>query len=75
MNIDFQIKTMIISFISTIILSVITIPILKRLKVGQIQREDGPQSHLKKERNSYNGRDNNISGNINRGNSNVLVLL
>ncbi|MBR0490840.1 MAG: phospho-N-acetylmuramoyl-pentapeptide-transferase [Clostridia bacterium] len=28
---------------------VITIPQLKRLKVGQIERDDGPQSHLKKQ--------------------------
>ena len=40
---------LIISFILTIILGFIIIPILKRLKVGQIEREDGPQSHLKKQ--------------------------
>ena len=74
-NIDFQIKTMIIAFISTIILSIITIPILKKLKVGQIEREDGPESHLKKGRNSNNGRNNNINRYINWSNSNVLALL
>ncbi|MBO6232802.1 MAG: phospho-N-acetylmuramoyl-pentapeptide-transferase [Clostridia bacterium] len=30
-------------------IGVITIPQLKRLKVGQIERDDGPQSHLKKQ--------------------------
>ncbi len=33
----------------SIILGIIIIPILKKLKVGQIERDDGPQSHLKKQ--------------------------
>lgn len=33
----------------SIILGLIIIPILKKLKVGQIERDDGPQSHLKKQ--------------------------
>ena len=40
---------LIISFVVTIIISLIVIPILKKIKVGQIEREDGPQSHLKKQ--------------------------
>ena len=38
-----------IAFLITIILGIIIIPILKKLKVGQIERDDGPQSHLKKQ--------------------------
>jgi len=40
---------LIISFIVSIILGFIIIPILRKLKVGQIERDDGPQSHLKKQ--------------------------
>ncbi len=40
---------LIISFIISVILGIIIIPILKKLKVGQIERDDGPQSHLKKQ--------------------------
>lgn len=46
---DFQIKVLLLSFVITVILAFIIIPILKKLKVGQIEREDGPQSHLKKQ--------------------------
>lgn len=46
---DFQIKILLASFIVTIILALIIIPILKKLKVGQIEREDGPESHFKKQ--------------------------
>lgn len=38
-----------ISFITSIILALIIIPILRKIKVGQIERDDGPQSHLKKQ--------------------------
>lgn len=40
---------LIIAFIIAIILGFIIIPILRKLKVGQIERDDGPQSHLKKQ--------------------------
>ena len=40
---------LIISFVVTVILGMIIIPILKKLKVGQIERDDGPESHLKKQ--------------------------
>lgn len=38
-----------VSFLITIVLSIIIIPILRRLKVGQIERNDGPTSHLQKQ--------------------------
>ena len=44
-----EVKTLIISFVTSIILGCMIIPILKKLKVGQIERDDGPQSHLKKQ--------------------------
>ena len=40
---------MLISFFTTIIVALIIIPILKKVKVGQIERDDGPESHLKKQ--------------------------
>ncbi len=40
---------LIIAFVTAIILGFIIIPILRKLKVGQIERDDGPQSHLKKQ--------------------------
>ena len=46
---NFQMIMLAISFIITIILALIIIPILKKVKVGQIERDDGPQSHLKKQ--------------------------
>lgn len=38
-----------LAFITVVILGFIIIPILRKLKVGQIERDDGPQSHLKKQ--------------------------
>ena len=46
---NFQLKILVLSFVASIIFGLIVIPILKRCKVGQIEREDGPQSHLKKQ--------------------------
>ena len=43
-----QTLKLIISFIATVILGAIVVPKLRKLKVGQIVREDGPKSHLKK---------------------------
>ncbi len=37
-----------ISFAISVVLGPVVIPFLKRLKVGQTEREEGPQSHLKK---------------------------
>jgi len=45
----YQIKILILSFLASTVISLIVIPILRRLKVGQIERNDGPQSHLKKQ--------------------------
>ena len=46
---SYQIKILILSFIASVIVSLIVIPILRRLKVGQIERKEGPESHLKKQ--------------------------
>ena len=46
---EFHIKVLLISIVVSIGLGLIIIPILKHLKVGQIERSDGPQSHLKKQ--------------------------
>lgn len=48
-RLDFQITVLCLTFIVTIIIALIIIPILRKLKVGQIERSDGPQSHLKKQ--------------------------
>ena len=45
----FETLILMISFITAIILGIIIIQILRKLKVGQIERDDGPQSHLKKQ--------------------------
>ena len=45
---SFQIKILLLSFAVSTIISLIVIPILRKLKVGQSEREDGPKSHLKK---------------------------
>lgn len=45
---SFQIKILLLSFALSVIVSLIVIPILKRLKVGQSEREEGPKSHLTK---------------------------
>ena len=46
---SYQIKVLLLSFCVGLMVSLIVIPILRKLKVGQIEREDGPQSHLKKQ--------------------------
>ena len=45
---QYQIKILLLSFVITIITSLAIIPILKKLKVGQMERTEGPQSHLGK---------------------------
>lgn len=42
------IRIIAISFIITLVLGPISIPMLRRLKVGQSIREEGPKSHMKK---------------------------
>ena len=46
---QYQNKILLLSFAATVILSLIIVPILRKLKVGQIERAEGPQSHLKKQ--------------------------
>ena len=46
---EFQVKVLFLSFALTVVFSLIIIPILRRLKIGQMERDDGPQSHLKKQ--------------------------
>lgn len=46
---DFQTKVLILTFVITVVIALMIIPILKKLRVGQIERDDGPQSHLKKQ--------------------------
>ena len=45
---NIQIIALIGSFIVTVILGLIIIPILRKMHVGQVVRDDGPKSHLKK---------------------------
>ena len=46
---EFQTQILMLSFGITVILGLIIVPILRKLKVGQIERNDGPESHLKKQ--------------------------
>ena len=46
---NYQVIILFAAFIIGLIVSLITIPILRKMKAGQIEREDGPQSHLKKQ--------------------------
>ncbi len=45
---NLQTKLLFVSFIATVVLGAIVIPILKKKKIGQVVREDGPKSHLQK---------------------------
>lgn len=46
---QYQNKILLLSFVASVILSLTIVPILRKLKVGQIERTEGPQSHLKKQ--------------------------
>ena len=46
---EFQTSLLLISFAITIVCGIIILPILKKLKIGQIERSDGPETHLKKQ--------------------------
>ena len=46
---SYQIKILILSFFASLVVSLVVIPILRKLKVGQIERDFGPESHLKKQ--------------------------
>lgn len=43
-----QTLNLLIAFIATFVLGLLVVPYLKKLKIGQVVREDGPKSHLKK---------------------------
>ena len=45
---EYPIYALLVAAIVTIALGPLLIPLLKRLKFGQTERDDGPQSHLKK---------------------------
>ena len=45
---SFHIKILLLSFFTSIVIAFVVIPILRKLKAGQSEREDGPQSHLGK---------------------------
>lgn len=47
-NSSVETDALIISFIATIILGFIVIPILRKFKIGQVVRDDGPKKHLQK---------------------------
>ena len=44
-----QTLNLVIAFIATFILGLFVMPILRKFKVGQIVRDDGPKAHLKKQ--------------------------
>jgi len=48
-KLDFQTKILLISFAVTVVLGLIIVPILRKMKIGQIERNDGPETHLKKQ--------------------------
>jgi phospho-N-acetylmuramoyl-pentapeptide-transferase len=45
----FQTRILFVSFLATVILSIFMIPLLRKLRIGQKERDDGPKSHFKKE--------------------------
>lgn len=46
---EYQIKILLLSFAIALVISLVIIPILRRKKIGQNEREDGPTSHLNKQ--------------------------
>jgi len=48
-KLEFQTNLLLLSFAITIIFGLIIVPILRKLKIGQIERSDGPETHLKKQ--------------------------
>ena len=46
---QYQNKILILSFAVSVVLALIIVPILRKLKIGQFERQEGPQSHLKKQ--------------------------
>ena len=74
MNVDFQIKVLFLSFGITVVLAILFIPILRRLKIGQNERDDGPKSHIKKQGTPTMGRINNDDKHNNLFNRWLYVL-
>ena len=60
---SFHIKILLLSFFTSIVIAFVVIPILRKLKAGQSEREDGPQS-FRKIRNTNNGWNYNDNFNI-----------
>ena len=48
MTMEIEVKALLAGFIGTVSLGFIIIPILKKFKIGQVVRDDGPKAHLKK---------------------------
>lgn len=44
-----QTLNLLISFVATTIIGLMVVPILKKFKIGQVVRDDGPKEHLKKQ--------------------------
>lgn len=44
-----QILNLIVAFVATFVVGLFVMPILKKFKVGQVVRDDGPKEHLKKQ--------------------------
>jgi len=49
LQLDFNVIILVVTFVIAAVAGIFVIPVLKNLGVGQSEREDGPQSHLKKE--------------------------
>lgn len=47
-NSPVEVDALLVAFIATVILGLIVIPVLKKFKIGQVVRADGPKEHLKK---------------------------
>ena len=45
---SFHIKLLLLSFFTSIVIAFLVIPVLRKLKAGQSERDDGPKSHLGK---------------------------
>ena len=45
---EYHIKILLLAFAVAFVISLIIIPILRKRKIGQSEREEGPKSHLKK---------------------------
>ena len=46
---EYHIKILLLAFAVAFVIALIIIPILRKKKIGQNERDDGPRSHLKKQ--------------------------